>query len=97
VSLTKGLAIDLASVRHDSQTYIVLMILLTYACIGKVNVISPGYVNTELWSAMNPAAKDVMFKTISDTLLVKHIASPDEIAEAYIHEVLLSYWTDYRC
>ncbi|KDQ20485.1 hypothetical protein BOTBODRAFT_169234 [Botryobasidium botryosum FD-172 SS1] len=59
----------------------------------RVNIISPGYVNTDVWAGMDPAAKEAMFKSISEKLLIKHIASPDEIAEAYIFAMKCSYFT----
>ncbi|KAJ3553106.1 hypothetical protein NM688_g3792 [Phlebia brevispora] len=50
----------------------------------RVNVVSPGFVDTELWDDMPKEAKEQLFAEYSAKLPLRHIASPDEIAEAYL-------------
>ncbi|KZT32502.1 NAD(P)-binding protein [Sistotremastrum suecicum HHB10207 ss-3] len=50
----------------------------------RVNIIAPGYVNTELWDTVPQDAREKMLQEAADKLPVKHVASADEIAEAYL-------------
>jgi len=59
----------------------------------RVNVISPGAVDTELWGYLEPAAKEAVFKGIAEKQLVKRIGSPEEVAEAYIFAMKCAYFT----
>ena len=38
----------------------------------------------QLWNHLPPEAKDKMLADVAQKLLVKHVAGPDEIAEAYL-------------
>jgi len=62
----------------------------------RVNCISPGAVNTELWDIMPAAAKEAFLKKTAQTLLVKHVAEPEEIAEAYLFAMKCKYLTGKR-
>jgi len=59
----------------------------------RVNIISPGAVDTEFWDIMDPAVKEGLFKEFAQKQLIKHIAGPEEIAEAYIFAMKCTYFT----
>ncbi|KAH8115656.1 short-chain dehydrogenase/reductase SDR [Phellopilus nigrolimitatus] len=62
----------------------------------RVNVVSPGVVDTELWDSLAPDAKKQMIEATAESLLVKHVAGPDEIAEAYTFLMKCAYITGKR-
>ncbi|OCB86113.1 NAD-binding protein [Sanghuangporus baumii] len=62
----------------------------------RVNVISPGAVKTELWDPMPPEVRNKIFEDSAKTLLVQHVAEPDEIAEAYLFCMKCQYITGQR-
>ncbi|KAH8115684.1 short-chain dehydrogenase/reductase SDR [Phellopilus nigrolimitatus] len=62
----------------------------------RVNVVSPGLVDTEFWDPVAPNAKDQMIEAAAKSLLVKHVAGPDEIAEAYTFLMKCAYITGKR-
>ena len=39
---------------------------------------------TELWDPLPADAREKLFAEAAEALLVKHVAQPDEIAEAYL-------------
>jgi NAD(P)-dependent dehydrogenase (short-subunit alcohol dehydrogenase family) len=51
----------------------------------RVNVVSPGVVDTPIFSEMDAESREAMFQAIAHSLLLKHIAKPEEIAEAYVY------------
>ena len=54
---------------------------------ARVNLISPGAVNTELWgnAGMTAQAQEDMLKHVEAGSLTGKVAMPDEIAEAYLY------------
>lgn len=50
----------------------------------RVNVVIPGYVDTELWSNVPADARAQMFRDAAAKLPVGHVAGPAEIAEHYL-------------
>lgn len=56
----------------------------------RVNTMSPGAVDTELWPQDN---KQAIFNQFKDLILLKRIASPEEIAEAYLYSMRSTYTT----
>jgi len=62
----------------------------------RVNVICPGLVDTELWNDVPQAQKESFWAEVKDKLLVKHIAGPAEIAEAYLFVMKCAYITGQR-
>jgi len=64
----------------------------------RVNVVSPGLVKTELWdnTGVPKAAQEKMFDEASKSLLVKHVADGDEVAEAYLFCMKCGYITGQR-
>ncbi|OZB90906.1 SDR family oxidoreductase [Paenibacillus sp. XY044] len=51
----------------------------------RVNVVSPGVVDTPVFSGMDAESRTAMFQQIAQSLLVQHVAKPEEIAEAYVY------------
>ncbi|KAL5489714.1 hypothetical protein ACEPAI_4546 [Sanghuangporus weigelae] len=62
----------------------------------RVNVISPGAVKTELWDSLPAEVRNNIFEESAKTLLVQHVAEPDEIAEAYLFCMKCQYITGQR-
>jgi len=51
----------------------------------RVNTVAPGAVETELWNILpTPGTRAAMKVTVSAKSLVKHVAQPEELAEAYL-------------
>lgn len=50
----------------------------------RVNVISPGVVNTGLWGEPGSAARDGLIAKVSAALPVQRVGEPEEIARAYL-------------
>ncbi|KAG8734261.1 hypothetical protein FRC10_011808 [Ceratobasidium sp. 414] len=50
----------------------------------RVNTVSPGIVNTEFWNVTPKDAKDGIFSHAEKNLLVGHVGTAAEVAEAYI-------------
>jgi len=50
----------------------------------RVNCISPGAVDTELWKDMSEQQKGGMFKIIAEKVPTAHVGKPEEVAEAYL-------------
>lgn len=74
-SLTQGLAAELAEKRI------------------RVNAVVPGMVKTELWDRLmkSKEAQETMFMKKQDTLSVGFVATPADIAEAYLYAVRADY------
>ncbi|MCY0874913.1 MAG: SDR family oxidoreductase, partial [Firmicutes bacterium] len=51
----------------------------------RVNVVSPGLVDTPIYSGMDEASRQGMFQAVADSLLLGHVAQPEEIAAAYVY------------
>jgi NAD(P)-dependent dehydrogenase (short-subunit alcohol dehydrogenase family) len=50
----------------------------------RVNVVTPGFVDTDLWSNMPPEARAQMFRDAAARLPVGRVGTPDDIAEHYL-------------
>jgi NAD(P)-dependent dehydrogenase (short-subunit alcohol dehydrogenase family) len=50
----------------------------------RVNVVTPGFVDTELWSNIPPDARAQMFRDAAAKLPVGRVGTPDDIAEHYL-------------
>lgn len=59
----------------------------------RVNCVMPGFVRTELWGNIPEANREAMFQSAAENLLVKHVASPDEIAQTYLYLIKQTYST----
>ena len=51
----------------------------------RVNIVSPGAVDTELWSHMSEEEKGKMMKGIQERVPTKAVAQSEDIAEAYLY------------
>jgi NAD(P)-dependent dehydrogenase (short-subunit alcohol dehydrogenase family) len=51
----------------------------------RVNVVSPGIVNTPVYSGMPEEQRKAMFTGVAQQLLVKRIAEPEDIAQTYVY------------
>jgi len=51
----------------------------------RVNLISPGLVDTELWSHMSEEQKQGFFKQMEEKLPTGRVGKVDDVAEAYIY------------
>lgn len=59
----------------------------------RVNIVVPGFVETDLWSNVPADARQQMFREAAAKLPVKHIGSPTEIAEHYLSFMRGTYVT----
>ncbi|HET9626669.1 MAG TPA: SDR family oxidoreductase [Kofleriaceae bacterium] len=59
----------------------------------RVNVVTPGYVDTDLWSNIPADARAQMFRDAAARLPVGHVAGPAEIAEHYLSFMRATYVT----
>jgi NAD(P)-dependent dehydrogenase (short-subunit alcohol dehydrogenase family) len=50
----------------------------------RVNIVTPGFVDTELWSNIPADARAQMFRDAAARLPVRRIGTPDDIAEHYL-------------
>jgi len=50
----------------------------------RVNLVSPGPVDTELWKDHSEEEKKEFFKNIADKVPTGHVAKPEEVAECYL-------------
>jgi len=62
----------------------------------RVNSVCAGVVETELWNSMPKEQVAAFMKSASEKQLVKHIADPDEVAEAYLFLMKCGYITGQR-
>jgi len=59
----------------------------------RVNSVCPGFVKTELWRDFSVEQREQMFAAAAEKLLVKHVADPHEVAEAYLFVMKCDYIT----
>ncbi|HEX6536848.1 MAG TPA: SDR family oxidoreductase [Gemmatimonadaceae bacterium] len=50
----------------------------------RVNVVSPGWVDTPIWDALAGENKDAVLRTMAERLPVHRIATPDDVARAFL-------------
>jgi len=50
----------------------------------RVNLVSPGAVETELWDSLPKEAREGYFKTVGAKLLTGGIGMPEDVAECYL-------------
>lgn len=51
----------------------------------RVNVVSPGFVRTPLWSNMPEADREALYRDVGAKLPVGRVGEPEDIAEAYLY------------
>ena len=59
----------------------------------RVNCVMPGFVKTDLWGNIPEEHREAMFQSAADSLPVKHVASPEEIAQTYLYLIKQTYST----
>jgi NAD(P)-dependent dehydrogenase (short-subunit alcohol dehydrogenase family) len=59
----------------------------------RVNIVSPGIVETDLWSNIPTADRTNMYAEMANRLPVKRTGNPDDIAKAYIYFMEQEYGT----
>ncbi|KAG8706981.1 hypothetical protein FRC09_002090 [Ceratobasidium sp. 395] len=59
----------------------------------RVNTIAPGLVDTELFDKLPAEMRKTIFETHLQKLLVGHVGTPEEVAEAYIFAMKCQYLT----
>jgi NAD(P)-dependent dehydrogenase (short-subunit alcohol dehydrogenase family) len=59
----------------------------------RVNIVSPGIVKTDLWSGMSAEDREGMYVAAGNTLPVKMVAGPEEIALTYLYLMNQPYAT----
>jgi NAD(P)-dependent dehydrogenase (short-subunit alcohol dehydrogenase family) len=59
----------------------------------RVNIVSPGVVQTPLWGNMAEADRAALYQRISDRLPVGHVGDAAEIAQAYLYLMRQTYST----
>lgn len=62
----------------------------------RVNIVFPGLVRTNLWDSLSPEDRDGLFDTVSATLPVGYVATPDEIAQTYLYLMKQPYSTGQK-
>ena len=50
----------------------------------RVNIVTPGVLDTELWSNLGEAAKDEMFRQFAAKLPVGRVGTAEDVAEHYL-------------
>nr|WP_244174028.1 SDR family oxidoreductase [Paraburkholderia ginsengiterrae] len=51
----------------------------------RVNIVSPGFARTALWSNIPEDEREVLYREVGTRLLVHRIGEADEIAQTYVH------------
>jgi NAD(P)-dependent dehydrogenase (short-subunit alcohol dehydrogenase family) len=59
----------------------------------RVNIVSPGIVQTPLWANMAETDRAALYQRISDRLPVGHVGDAAEIAQAYLYLIRQTYST----
>ncbi len=59
----------------------------------RVNTVSPGIVDTPIYSGMAPEKREARFKEVAASIPVKRIAKPEEIAQTVLYLMSNSYTT----
>lgn len=81
-SLTRGLAVDLAPIRVNVVSP--GLVKTEVSRIITLPVMLSDFPNEQLWDPIAPEVRNKIFEDGEKTLLVQHVADPDEIAEAYL-------------
>ncbi len=59
----------------------------------RVNTVSPGIVDTPIYSGMAPDKREAMFREVAGSIPVKRIARPEEVAQTVLYLMGNSYTT----
>jgi NAD(P)-dependent dehydrogenase (short-subunit alcohol dehydrogenase family) len=59
----------------------------------RVNVVTPGVVKSPLWDGMPEGERAALYDHMAQTLLLKHVGTPQEVAESYLYLMKQTYGT----
>ncbi|MET0637712.1 MAG: SDR family oxidoreductase [Chitinophagaceae bacterium] len=59
----------------------------------RVNCVVPGLIRTPLWSNVSEADLEQRFKTVAETLPVKRIGEPEDVADGFVYLMKQQYGT----
>jgi NAD(P)-dependent dehydrogenase (short-subunit alcohol dehydrogenase family) len=59
----------------------------------RVNCVISGFVKTDLWANVPEDHREAMYKAAAESMPLKHVAEPEELAEAYLHFIKQTYST----
>ena len=59
----------------------------------RVNNIAAGIIDTNLWNNMNEADREGFFNHLENTLLLKRVGQPEDIAQAFVYLMKQTYTT----
>jgi len=59
----------------------------------RVNNIAAGIIDTNLWNNLNEADREAFFRHLENTLLLKRVGKPEDIAEAFVYLMKQTYTT----
>jgi NAD(P)-dependent dehydrogenase (short-subunit alcohol dehydrogenase family) len=59
----------------------------------RVNIVSPGVVKSPLWSNMNEADREALYRQMEKHLLVGRVGETSEVAKAYLYLMRQTYGT----
>lgn len=59
----------------------------------RVNNIAAGIIDTNLWGNLDKADRDVFFSHLENTLLLKRVGQPEDIARAFVYLMKQTYTT----
>jgi NAD(P)-dependent dehydrogenase (short-subunit alcohol dehydrogenase family) len=62
----------------------------------RVNLVSPGVVKSALWDAMPKEEREALYRHMEQSLPLKHVGTPEEVAESYLYAMKQSYGTGQR-
>jgi NAD(P)-dependent dehydrogenase (short-subunit alcohol dehydrogenase family) len=58
-----------------------------------VNAVCPGVVRSPLWGDMSETEQELLYDSVSQSVLVGHVGETDEIAQAYLYCMTQTYAT----
>jgi NAD(P)-dependent dehydrogenase (short-subunit alcohol dehydrogenase family) len=59
----------------------------------RVNVVTPGVVESPLWNTMPEGERKALFDHMANALPLKHVGTPEEVAESYLYAMKQTYGT----
>jgi NAD(P)-dependent dehydrogenase (short-subunit alcohol dehydrogenase family) len=59
----------------------------------RVNLVAPGVVKTNLWSAMTDSERENLYQSVGNSLPVKRVGEAEDIAQAYLYLMQQTYTT----
>jgi NAD(P)-dependent dehydrogenase (short-subunit alcohol dehydrogenase family) len=87
------LTLDTASAQADFQSKFWGQYLAVELAPIRVNAVSPGLVDTPIYSGMPAARKEAMFKAFAAVAPVKRVGRPEEVAQTVLYLMTNSFTT----